>query len=66
MKSQYEKGFEYFKKVGKLSEELSNQLYALTQQSTVGDCNTSRPGMLSFGGAKAQWDAWSALKGTSK
>jgi acyl-CoA-binding protein len=22
--------------------------------------------MLSFGGAKAQWDAWSALKGTSK
>ena len=34
------------------------------QQTTVGDCNTSRPGMMDFSG-KAKWDAWNALKGKS-
>ncbi|XP_050451530.1 putative acyl-CoA-binding protein [Cataglyphis hispanica] len=38
------------------------ELYALYKQSTVGDCNTERPGMLDFKG-KAKWDAWSDKKG---
>lgn len=41
------------------------ELYANYKQVTVGDCNTPRPGMLDFKG-KAKWDAWDALKGTSK
>ena len=32
---------------------------------TVGDCNTSRPGMMDFKG-KAKWDAWNAKKGVSQ
>ena len=34
----------------------------IPQQTTVGDCNTARPGMLDFTG-KAKWDAWNAKKG---
>ncbi|XP_023215709.1 acyl-CoA-binding protein-like [Centruroides vittatus] len=37
-------------------------IYALFKQATVGDCNTSRPGMLDFKG-KAKWDAWNGRKG---
>ncbi|XP_054712578.1 acyl-CoA-binding protein homolog [Uloborus diversus] len=37
-------------------------LYALYKQATVGDCNTSRPGMFDLKG-KAKWDAWNAKKG---
>ncbi|KAL1940298.1 hypothetical protein VTO73DRAFT_9250 [Trametes versicolor] len=33
--------------------------------ATVGDVNTSRPGMLDFVG-KAKWDAWKSVEGTSK
>ncbi|XP_075256800.1 acyl-CoA-binding protein-like [Convolutriloba macropyga] len=40
-------------------------LYGLFKQATVGDVNTSRPGMLDLKG-KAKWDAWNALKGKSK
>ena len=46
------------------NEELLN-LYGLFKQSTVGDNNTSRPGLLDIKG-KAKWDNWSSLKGTSK
>lgn len=38
------------------------QIYALFKQTTVGDCNTSRPGMVDFTG-KAKWDAWNGIKG---
>ena len=38
--------------------------YRMNQQATVGDCNTSRPGMMDFSG-KAKWDAWNAIKGKS-
>ena len=31
----------------------------------VGDCNTSRPGMMDFKG-KAKWDCWNAKKGLSQ
>ena len=41
------------------------KIYSHYKQATVGDVNTTRPGMLDFTG-KAKWDAWSALKGTSK
>lgn len=39
------------------------ELYALYKQSTVGDINTDRPGLLDFKG-KAKWDAWNHKKGT--
>jgi len=39
-------------------------LYGLFKQATVGDCNTSRPGMLDLKG-KAKWDAWDGRKGMS-
>merc|ERR1711976_569406 len=41
------------------------ELYALYKQGTVGDCNTTRPGMIDFAG-KAKWDAWNGKKGTSQ
>ena len=40
-------------------------MYAWFKQSTVGDVNTSRPGMMDFTG-KAKWDAWKATEGMSK
>ncbi|XP_031635174.1 acyl-CoA-binding domain-containing protein 7-like [Contarinia nasturtii] len=39
------------------------ELYALYKQATVGDVNTTRPGLLDFKG-KAKWDAWNHKKGT--
>ena len=48
----------------KLSEEPSNEvklrLYGLFKQSTVGQCNTSKPSSLKFV-EKAKWDAWNGL-----
>jgi len=41
------------------------KIYSLYKQATIGDVNTSRPGMLDMTG-KAKWDAWSGRKGTSK
>ena len=35
------------------------------KKSTVGDCNTEKPGMLDFKG-KAKWEAWNAVKGKDK
>lgn len=49
----------------KPSDQEMLELYSLYKQATVGDCNTTRPGMLDFTG-KAKWDAWDARKGTSK
>eukprot|EP01010_Urceolus_cornutus_P002429 NODE_3115_length_408_cov_174.013928_g2492_i0.p1 GENE.NODE_3115_length_408_cov_174.013928_g2492_i0~~NODE_3115_length_408_cov_174.013928_g2492_i0.p1 ORF type:complete len:122 (-),score=45.86 NODE_3115_length_408_cov_174.013928_g2492_i0:42-353(-) len=40
-------------------------VYGLYKQATIGDVNTSRPGMLDFTG-KAKWDAWEKQKGKSK
>ena len=34
-------------------------------QATVGDVNTTRPGMMDFTG-KSKWDAWESVKGVSK
>lgn len=41
------------------------QIYALYKQSTEGDVNTSRPGLLDLKG-KAKWDAWNERKGMSQ
>ena len=46
------------------NDELLN-LYGLYKQATVGDNNTSRPGLFDVKG-KAKWDNWDSLKGTSK
>ena len=55
--------------VKKLAKQPTNeemlQVYALFKQATVGDCNTTRPGMLDMKG-KAKWDAWDAKKGVAK
>ena len=52
-----------------ISESLSNEkkleIYSLYKQGMIGDCNTSKPGMLDFKG-KAKWEAWNARKGSSK
>ena len=64
---------ERFNKAAEEVKELSSQpsdadlleLYSLFKQGTVGDCNTSRPGMLDFKG-KAKWDAWDRKKGMSQ
>ncbi|KAF9274974.1 Acyl-CoA-binding domain-containing protein 1 [Mortierella alpina] len=41
------------------------KLYGLFKQATIGDCNTSRPGMFDpKGGYK--WDAWNEKKGLSQ
>mmetsp|Transcript_11670 Transcript_11670/g.18976 ORF Transcript_11670/g.18976 Transcript_11670/m.18976 type:complete len:87 (+) Transcript_11670:150-410(+) len=41
------------------------EIYALYKQATVGDVNTTRPGLMDFKG-KAKWDAWNSKKGLSK
>lgn len=41
------------------------KIYALFKQGTTGDAEGGRPGMTDFVG-RAKWDAWDALKGTSK
>ncbi|XP_018405112.1 PREDICTED: acyl-CoA-binding protein homolog isoform X2 [Cyphomyrmex costatus] len=41
------------------------ELYALFKQATVGDNNTSKPGMLDLKG-KAKWEAWNKKNGTSQ
>ncbi|KAJ3045055.1 Acyl-CoA-binding domain-containing protein 1 [Rhizophlyctis rosea] len=41
------------------------RLYGLFKQGIVGDNDTSKPGVFDLQG-RAKWDAWTALKGTSK
>lgn len=41
------------------------EIYALFKQSSVGDCNTGKPGIFDFKG-KAKWDAWNNKKGLSQ
>ncbi|KAH8398758.1 hypothetical protein KR222_002712, partial [Zaprionus bogoriensis] len=40
------------------------ELYALFKQATVGDNETSKPGLLDLKG-KAKWEAWTKQKGKS-
>ena len=52
-----------------LSERPDNmtllKLYALYKQSSTGDADGARPGFTDMVG-RAKWDAWDAIKGTSK
>lgn len=52
-----------------LSERPDNntmlQLYALYKQGSTGDVDGKRPGFSDMVG-RAKWDAWNAVKGTSK
>jgi diazepam-binding inhibitor (GABA receptor modulating acyl-CoA-binding protein) len=41
------------------------KIYGLFKQATSGDAEGARPGMTDFVG-RAKWDAWDALKGTTK
>lgn len=41
-------------------------LYGLLQQAEAGDCETRRPGGFLNSCAKAKWDAWSRLRGTTQ
>jgi len=53
----------------KINKNMSNdelkEVYALYKQATVGDINTTRPGMLDLKG-KAKWDAWNSKKGVAQ
>uniref|UniRef100_A0A0E0NXG6 ACB domain-containing protein n=1 Tax=Oryza rufipogon TaxID=4529 RepID=A0A0E0NXG6_ORYRU len=57
---------EYAEKVKTLPESTSNEdkliLYGLYKQATVGDVNTSRPGIFAQRD-RAKWDAWKAVEG---
>merc|ERR1739838_1195823 len=55
---------EEVKALTKLTNDEKLALYALFKQTTVGDCNTEKPGMLDMKG-KAKWEAWNGKKGTS-
>jgi diazepam-binding inhibitor (GABA receptor modulating acyl-CoA-binding protein) len=52
-----------------LSERPDNmtllKIYALYKQSSTGDADGKRPGFTDMVG-RAKWDAWDAIKGTSK
>ena len=41
------------------------RIYALYKQASAGDAEGDRPGMTDFV-ARAKWDAWNTLKGTSQ
>lgn len=53
----------------KLSERPDNQtllkIYSLYKQATEGDNSTTKPGFSDLV-ARAKWDAWNALRGTSQ
>jgi len=60
---------EYAEKAKTLPDNTSNEnkliLYALYKQVTVGNVNTSRPGIL-HQRDRAKWDAWKAVEGKPK
>ena len=63
---QFQKAAEDVKKLAiKPTDEELLDLYRYFKQASVGDCNTTRPGMFDLKG-KYKWDAWNGLKGTSK
>jgi acyl-CoA-binding protein len=64
--SDFEKAKEEVTQLSKSPDNLMKlRLYALYKQSTEGDAGGDRPGALNMVG-RAKYDAWAALKGTSK
>ncbi|KAG9326400.1 hypothetical protein KVV02_008020 [Mortierella alpina] len=56
---------EKVKTLTKATNDQLLKLYGLFKQATLGDCNTSRPGMFDpKGGYK--WDSWNEKKGMSQ
>ncbi|RVW93712.1 Acyl-CoA-binding protein [Vitis vinifera] len=57
---------EYAEKAKTLPENTTNEnkliLYGLYKQATVGNVNTSRPGIFNLR-ERAKWDAWKAVEG---
>lgn len=51
--------------VNKLDSNALLEFYGLFKQSTVGQCNTSKPGIFSMQ-ARAKWNAWNDLGSMSK
>ena len=66
LKSDFQKAAKDVQKLSKRpsDKELLN-LYGLYKQATEGDVAGPKPGLLDFK-AKAKYQAWSALKGTSE
>ena len=60
---------EHAEKAKTLPETTTNEnkliLYGLYKQATVGNVNTSRPGMFNMRD-RAKWDAWKNVEGKSK
>ncbi|KAG8382056.1 hypothetical protein BUALT_Bualt05G0036800 [Buddleja alternifolia] len=60
---------EHAEKAKTLPENTSNEnkliLYGLYKQATVGNVNTSRPGIFNMKD-RAKWDAWKAVEGKSQ
>eukprot|EP01063_Lacrimia_lanifica_P015732 TRINITY_DN223_c1_g4_i1.p1 TRINITY_DN223_c1_g4~~TRINITY_DN223_c1_g4_i1.p1 ORF type:complete len:105 (+),score=39.56 TRINITY_DN223_c1_g4_i1:52-366(+) len=48
-----------------VTNEAKLKVYALFKQATVGDVQGSQPYAVQFE-ARAKWDAWNALKGTTQ
>lgn len=51
--------------VASLEQSLLLQFYGLYKQSTIGKCNTNKPGLFALQ-AKAKWNAWNELQSMPK
>ena len=68
--SDIEKEFQkYSQEIKKIKTKPSDKdlliLYGLYKQSTIGDCNTEKPGFLKFK-EKSKWESWNSYKGKNK
>ena len=68
--SDIEKEFQkYSQEIKKIKTKPSDKdlliLYGLYKQSTIGDCNTKKPGFLQFK-EKSKWESWNSYKGKNK
>lgn len=48
-----------------VNNDMKLMFYSLYKQATVGNINTSRPGMFDMVG-KAKWDSWKSMDGKPK
>ncbi|KAG8375205.1 hypothetical protein BUALT_Bualt10G0076200 [Buddleja alternifolia] len=65
LKEEFEEYAEKAKTLPTATNENLLIIYGLYKQATVGDVNTSRPGIL-YQRDRAKWDAWKANEGKSK
>ncbi len=70
MSNNFENVVQIIRNLPKNKDVLSNTeklvMYGLFKQSTLGDCNTERPGGIFNQTAKYKWDYWNKFKGKSK